>query len=384
MDIHGLLSHPERIELVAQPIVDVQRGLVVGYETLSRFELEPRVSPDRVFAYAAAHGLGVALETVVVRKALELSRRKPANCFLTLNVDPLHLLTDQLQQVLREPETLAGVVLELTEHRAVEDMKTLTGELEALRKRGAAIAVDDAGSGYSGLSQLLELRPQLVKLDRSLVTNLHEEPAKLALVQMLGELAGRLDAWLLAEGVETDAELSALRQLGVPLAQGYFLGRPRPPFSELLPAAATALSRPLSRAERDFAVENLVEPCASLPADAEAETTLSLAVFTSSDDRPVGLHHVVDGTSYRRAEHQLLKVKVESSLAVVARRAATRAERYRWDPIICIDDRGCFCGVVRMHRLLTWLAEHAVIPRNASLLPPGAAHLARPALAPGK
>ena len=193
MDIRGLIDDPSRIQLVAQPIVDLQRGIVTGYEVLSRFQLEPRTSPDRVFAEANRQGLGPELEATVVARALELALHKPPNCFLTFNVDPGHLSTPELGRVLADRE-LSGVVVELTEHRVIEDLAPLVRQLSALRERGAMIAVDDAGSGYSGLRQLLELRPQLVKLDRDLVTNVHEDAAKYALIQMLGELAGRLDS----------------------------------------------------------------------------------------------------------------------------------------------------------------------------------------------
>ena len=357
MDIQSLIDDPTRCELVAQPIVDLKRGLVVGYEALSRFRLEPYLSPDRVFAEATRQGLGVALEACVVQRALELAEGKPHNCFLTINVDPLHLLEDRVRSVLSEPTTLSGIVIELTEHRAVEDMTSLLRALDHLRARGAAIAVDDAGSGYSGLSQLLKLRPQMLKVDRELVTNVHEDAAKHALIQMLGELAGRLDAWLLAEGVETASELSVLRQMKLPLAQGYFLAKPAPPWAPISVAAEDVLLGLAHSESRLEAVRSLLEPCATCTPDQPWPERMSVALRVSGDGRPLAMRFLVDGQEAIRPERELLRVKPQSPLSVVAQRAVTRADRLRWDPIVCIDESGHFRGIVRMHRLVSALAD---------------------------
>jgi len=360
LDLRVLLDEPERCELVAQPIIDLKRGVVTGYEALSRFRLEPRVSPDKVFAEATRLGIGVELECLVVRRALELADRKPPNCFLSINVDPLHLLDSRLQAILHAPSSLGGVVLELTEHRAVEDMKTLGRELDRLRARGAAIAVDDAGSGYSGLSQLLALRPQLLKVDRELVTGVHEDAAKQALIQMLGELAGRLDAWLLAEGIETEHELGVLRQLHVPLAQGYFLAKPAPPWADLTAEARAVLRAATPSDARIPAVRALIEPCATCTEREPWPEAHHLVLRVNGDGRPLGMRLIQQGQEATRSEHELLRVKPQSPLAATAQRAMTRPEPLRWDPIVCIDEAGHLRGIVRLHRLVSALAEGSV------------------------
>jgi EAL domain-containing protein (putative c-di-GMP-specific phosphodiesterase class I) len=358
MDIAGLIANPSRIQLVAQPIVDVKRAQIAGYELLSRFDLQTRVSPDRVFAEAERQGLGARLDEMVVRRALELSARRPRNCFVSVNVEPHHLLEPELMAALTEPETLGGIVLELTEHREVADVPALLRVLDRLRERGAIIAVDDAGSGYSGLRQLLELRPQLIKLDRELVTNLHEDSAKIALVQMLGELVGRLDGWLLAEGVETASELRVLQQLGVPLAQGYFLARPAGPWCDLLPAALDLLEARDPSLGRIEVVRQLLEPCAVCSAEASWPAG-SLTVRVSASGRPLGMRFEHDNIAYSRAEPELLRVKPGTPLSLIAERAVTRPERVRWDPIVCTDEAGHLVGVVRLQRLISALANSA-------------------------
>src|SRR6185312_5306930 len=144
-----------------------------------------------------------------------------------------------------------------------KDLGEVTAALSKLRERGAHTAVDDAGAGYSGLTQILAVRPQFLKLDRALVAGVHVDEAKRAMIQMLGELAGRLDAWLVAEGIETESELRTLAQIGVPLGQGYFLARPEAPWCRLGAPVEKAFSALPSRTQTSATVTSLVEPCAT-------------------------------------------------------------------------------------------------------------------------
>lgn len=365
IDIGRILADETILTLVAQPVVDLRRAEVVGYEILSRFQLESRLPPDRVFAEAARQGLAEELEAFVVERALRLAKSVPPNCFVAINVDPDHLISPRVTEVIRRHGSLAGLVFELTEHRAIDDLPAVLQACELLRKRGALIAVDDAGSGYSGLRQILELRPQILKVDRELVTNLHEDDAKRALIQMLGELAGRLDAWLLAEGVENEAELSLLRQLGVPLAQGYFLGRPSAPFSSITAEAHDVLDGAPSSIRNTAMVYSVVEP-AVLCREGDGWPEGKLALRVSGKARPIGMRVVDAHGEHVRSEHELLRVKRESLLTAVAQRAATRVDALRWDPLICVDDRGDVIGIVRMPRLVCALAESEAAPSGYS------------------
>lgn len=356
IDIGRILADESALTLAAQPIVDLRRAVVVGYELLSRFKLETPLAPDFVFAEATRRGLGEELEALVVGRALELAQRVPANCFTTINVDPAHLISPRVSAVIERHGALGGIVFELTEHRAIDDLPAVLHACELLRKRGALIAVDDAGSGYSGLRQILELRPQILKVDRELVSNLHEDDAKRALIQMLGELAGRLDAWLLAEGVELEAELSLLRQLGVPLAQGYFLGRPAPPYSQLAAEARDTLESAPASIRNTAMVYSVVEP-AQICREGEPWPDAKLSIRVGGKARPLAMRVIDAHGEHLRAEHELLRVKRESLLTAVAQRAATRIDALRWDPLVCVDDRGDVLGVVRMPRLICALAE---------------------------
>jgi hypothetical protein len=141
------------------------------------------------------------------------------------------------------PEDLSGLVIEVTEHELAGDDAALAADLDEIRRRGARIAVDDAGAGYAGLQQLMRVAPDLIKLDRSLVQNIHEDPAKQALVDSFVRFGRRTGAQVVAEGIETEEELRVLADLDVTYGQGYFLAKPGPPWVAVSPWIAEKLLR---------------------------------------------------------------------------------------------------------------------------------------------
>ena len=211
-----------------QPIIDTARGTVVGYESLARFSGPPHATPDRWFAVARAAGIGAELEARALRTALEARSALPPNCFLSVNVGPDALLAAPVAAVFAGAGDLRGVVVEITEQVAVTCYDALITAIAPVRTAGALLAVDDAGAGFASLKHITVLRPDFVKVDRDLVAGIDADETKAAVVEALGMITSRLDAWLIAEGVETTAELDRLLSLRVPLVQGYGLGRPRP------------------------------------------------------------------------------------------------------------------------------------------------------------
>jgi diguanylate cyclase (GGDEF)-like protein len=137
-------------------------------------------------------------------------------------------------RVLDRPSDLSGLIIEVTEEALVQSDAQLRAAMAPLRARGARLAVDDVGAGYSGLRQLTTVHPSYLKLDRSLVSGIDRDSERAALVSALVGYAERVGSLLVAEGIENEAELLALRELGAPLAQGFYLGRPGAPW----PAAA--------------------------------------------------------------------------------------------------------------------------------------------------
>lgn len=213
--------------IVLQPVFSLGTGMLYGFEALSRFDVRPHRAPDTWFADAAAAGLGTALEMRAIANAVALSQHLPPHVFLSVNVSPSTLITPDLDTTL-SPVPCDRLVLEITEHAAVADYTLLKGVLKRLRERGVRLAIDDAGSGHSGLNQIVQLLPELIKLDGFLTHGIDTDPVKRALAAALVRFAADVGASLIAEGVETAEELSALEELGIGYAQGFFLGRPLP------------------------------------------------------------------------------------------------------------------------------------------------------------
>ncbi len=207
---------------VFQPIVELESHAIVGYEALTRFT--DGTPPDLRFSEAASVGLGSAYELAAIEAALASASRLPADAFLTLNVSPGVVLENgrQLRKMIRASRR--RLILELTEHVPIDDYAALR---EAIGKLGdVGIAVDDAGAGYTSLRHILELRPTFAKLDISLVRGIEADELRQALAAGLEYFAMKSGFQLIAEGVESAEEASALLRLGVDFAQGYFFARP--------------------------------------------------------------------------------------------------------------------------------------------------------------
>jgi EAL domain-containing protein (putative c-di-GMP-specific phosphodiesterase class I) len=141
------------------------------------------------------------------------------------------------------PPKLEDVVIEITEHELAPQDGALEAGLAELRSRGARIAIDDAGAGYAGLQQVMRVQPDIIKLDRSLVSAVDQDSARAALIEFFVVFAKRIGADVCCEGIETAGELAALSMLGVKLGQGYLLGRPSTPWAPIAPPAVSAIAQ---------------------------------------------------------------------------------------------------------------------------------------------
>jgi diguanylate cyclase (GGDEF)-like protein len=238
-EIEALLAREDSIVPVFQPVLELATGRVAGYEALARMPNGPFRPPDQWFGQAHRAGLGPALEAAALRAALRVCDR-PERTFLALNVSPGALLTPEVRATL--PDDLSGVVIELTEHELFSTDSALDRELAELRDRGARIALDDAGNGYSGLQQIIRVAPDILKLDRSLVDGVHDDPHRFALLEALISFACTTRAAVCAEGVETLEDLAVLAAMDVTYAQGWALARPDVPWGLLSPAAVASAS----------------------------------------------------------------------------------------------------------------------------------------------
>jgi EAL domain-containing protein (putative c-di-GMP-specific phosphodiesterase class I)/FixJ family two-component response regulator len=215
------------LSMVFQPVAELETGRLVGVEALARFATEPRRPPNEWFEEAAAIGRGTELELVAVGRALGAFSHLPGEVFLSLNVSPATASAARLAELVEEVGD-DRIVLELTEHTRVDDYNGLLEALRPLRERGMRVAVDDAGSGYAGLRHILRLRPDILKLDLNLIRGCDADPARRALTTAMVTFADEIGATIIAEGIETPAELDTLRSLGIPWGQGYHLARPAP------------------------------------------------------------------------------------------------------------------------------------------------------------
>lgn len=213
------------LQPVFQPIVDLSDGSTVGFEALSRFFSRPIQSPDRWFDDAERVGMRDALEVTAAAAALSHIGRLPDDAYLSINLSP-----DTLPRCAELIDGLPSerIVIELTEHAAIEDYRAARAALAPLRAVGVRVAVDDAGAGFASLRHALQLAPDFIKLDVSLCRGIDADRQRRALAAGLVGFAQELPAAIVAEGIETPAELQALRDLGVRYAQGFYLAMPGP------------------------------------------------------------------------------------------------------------------------------------------------------------
>ena len=352
----------EGLATAYQPIVDTARGAVVGYEALARFPGYAEKNPEVWFSAARERGKAAELESAALRTALKARPALPANCFLTLNVSPELLSSEEIRRVWREEGALGGLIVELTEQTPIDSYLELEPDLNQLRAAGALIAVDDAGAGYAGLRHLLALRPSMIKIDRALIQDVDRDEAKRALIGMLGAFASRVDAWILAEGVERVEELDALVSLGVPLVQGYYLARPAPPWAgiDLDVAHRLASARPVTH---KTVIRDVVEPAkaaTTVTQAAEAFTAnpaLDAVVLLGERLRPVAV--LGAGASALGVVSPGMRVNLDTPLSQALARSMTRPQHQRFDPLLVTDNAGRFAGIARMERMVIALAGAA-------------------------
>lgn len=234
-EIHQLLMNPENhLTSAYQPILDVKCGEIFGFEALARMKVPTHFSNIAdLFPFAEKIGELYPIETLCRRSAISNSSKvlKPQE-LLFLNVDPQILIdpdfaSGQTRKLLAQKNLIpSDVVLEITERSAIQDFPTFREALEHYRNQGYLIALDDVGAGYSSLQSIAELQPDFLKIDRSLIQSIHTDPTKWALLETFSTFSHRIGCRLLAEGVETEAEMRTVVQLGVDYVQGYFVARP--------------------------------------------------------------------------------------------------------------------------------------------------------------
>lgn len=215
------------IEIVLQPIVELTTGSTYAMEALTRFTHAPKVPAEDIFASAYAAGYGPSLEIACLKAALSRRADLPHGVRLAVNLSPDVLHEPAIRDLWDDDreDDLDGVVIEVTEH-AASDPAQLREQFAQLRLRGAAIAVDDVGTGYAGLLRLATMRPDFVKIDRTIVTGARDSAAQQAVLEALVTFAHGIGASTIGEGVESLEDLVVLAEFDVDFAQGWAIGKP--------------------------------------------------------------------------------------------------------------------------------------------------------------
>jgi EAL domain-containing protein (putative c-di-GMP-specific phosphodiesterase class I)/GGDEF domain-containing protein len=278
-----------------QPIVRLKDGAILSSEGLIRGPQGSALHlPDALFAAAAREGLTIETEIAAAVCSLRSWAEQAPHGKLFLNFSAAalsHLLGDDAAQqrmllTLRQLNlSMSSLVIEVTEHERVSDLPALIERLVPWRAAGVQIALDDFGDGRSSLRLWAELRPDYVKLDKYFSKNITRHPDKVQTVRALLRIAETFDTHIVAEGLETEDELKALRDLGVEFGQGYFLGRPGPRAANSAPASALAVLRSSEiavlpeqarSARADFTVGRLVQAVPTLHPSATHDTAAQL------------------------------------------------------------------------------------------------------------
>ncbi|MGB7239989.1 MAG: EAL domain-containing protein [Rhodococcus sp. (in: high G+C Gram-positive bacteria)] len=208
-----------------QPICDTFTSEVVGYEALSRFPFG-HGSPMIWFRDATRAGVGPQLELAAIDVALAAMHTLPASAFVSINASAETIRSTDLMTRLSPHLATRTLYLEITEHERVDDYRSVARSVESMRSAGVKISVDDVGAGFAGLRQVVELRPDTLKIDYTLVHGIDKDPARRAAAAALAAFAREIGSTLIMEGVESEAELRVAAELGFDMVQGFYTGRP--------------------------------------------------------------------------------------------------------------------------------------------------------------
>ena len=369
-DRGGLLERLERdpgsVEIRFNAVADLKRGGPAGYEAVFCIGDDdvPR-SPhgwSRDVHVQAAGGV----EGHLVARALAAREQLPDNTFLAVDVSAQALLTEELQALLRDAGRLERLVLVFADETHRVTTHELRPVIDAVREAGGMIGVDETGSGYASLRQVLAVRPDFVRVGSDFVVEVDRDQAKGAVVETLGALASRIDAWVIACGIPGRPELAALRRMGVPLGQGPMFGGPAAQMGALPELVADAIRATDPPVEAEETVASLIEarPAlgwgASLDEIADAfldDPRHDVIVLVDERSRPLALAEraaLLRGEAYERP---IMRITPSSPMKAVARRAAARSPLERFHPLVACDRRGVYLGLVRVEQLLDALAQ---------------------------
>lgn len=390
-ELEDILNN-KSISTVYQPIVSLLDGEIIGYEALSRGPVDsPLQNPDQLFNAAQIHNKTWELEQLCRIKAIERGANIEKNKYLFINVDP-YIFKDEKFKKGFTKEFLAkhnmspdSIIFEITEKTCIEDYKSFKQALCNYVEQGYKIAIDDTGSGYSGLKMLSETKPHYIKIDMDLIRNVNADSFKQSLLECFVKLSEATNMKLIAEGIETEEELKTLIKLGVYAGQGFFLSRPAGTFLDIPNSVKDLIIRCNKFRENrsyDYKFDNIGEivkhgksfdpttQCGDIKEYFDSNDITGACIV--NNDVPVGLimKHTLDSalaTQYGVAiftkrpvslvmDNNPLIVDYFAPVDEVSRMAMSRKVENIYDNII-VTTNNKYCGVVSIRSMLNFATK---------------------------
>ncbi len=347
-EVARLLRRPESLRCVYQPVVDLRTGDCAGYEALTRVADWPARSPQPWFTAAARTGLAGQLEAASLGNALKGRTDLEVEQFLAVNIAAPFLDEEAVLAVLRGQPDLAGLVVELSWPDGVAAESAPSAAVAAMRVSGLRIACDVADAGRVELDRMTQLRPDLVKLDASLVKGAYEDPVRDRLVRLVVSMAEEMGAVVQAEGVESLDDARHMQVVGVRLAQGWLFGRARPSFLPPSAEVATWLRTSWDETVTLTRTGRLARP---IPSDWPADgTPTDWIAELDTDGRLVAL---VDAAGERINASRLLRLRAAQDLRSAAVRVlASGGDRRTLGLLSVTDENGRFLGLAEVDTLM--------------------------------
>jgi EAL domain-containing protein (putative c-di-GMP-specific phosphodiesterase class I) len=347
-EVARLLRRPESLRCVYQPVVDLRTGECAGYEALARLADWPARSPQPWFTAAARTGLAGQLEAASLGNALKGRAALEPEQFLAVNIAAPFLDEDAVLTVLREQPDLAGLVVELGWPDGTAADSVPSAALAALRVSGLRVACDVVEAGRAELDRMTRLRPDLVKLDASLVKGAHDDPVRDRLVRLVVSMAEGIGAVVQAEGIECLEDARHMQVVGVRLAQGWLFGRARPSFLPPTAEVATWLRTSWEETVTVTRIGRLARPVPT--AWPEDGTPVDWVADLDEEGRLVAL---VDVAGRRVAASRLLRLRASQDLRSAAVRVlASGSDRRTLGLLSVTDEQGRFIGLADVDTLM--------------------------------
>lgn len=381
------IIHQKKIKTVFQPILNLKTGEILGYEALSRGPADSVFkNPRALFSLARENKVLFELETVCRENALYQARNLPEQYKLFINIDP-HVIYDQefhggvTKKYLKKVNLKQDrIVIELTENTSIGNYEGFKQALSHYRKQGYSVAIDDVGAGYSGLQTIVSISYNYIKIDRSIIEDIHNDEVKQTLIKVLIDFADKINFKIIAEGIETYQEFVKVVELGVDFGQGYFIASPENYFNEDI-KISDELDNILNRFRSYYNGNGIIEKLTygivnkSVKPDTKVEKVVEIfekndnlqSVVVISDKNPIGLV-MRDKLYYRLGtkfgysvfmerpiklimDDKPIIVKADDSISCVSEKAMARKQANIYDNIIVTRD-GEYLGIVSIKDLL--------------------------------